>query len=472
MRKESKILVLILMLMAVFAINANSQTASEMKLSRPWTATYNPVGAPASGFSKTDVLNVTSTETSWKYDFTLRNWYQVDVGYWADAVPIPGPAGPSGKDGVCPPCPSNNVGGTFGSYGTSVFVSTFAEYKSATQLSLTGAVRKIYIVNSFTQTEKLRVSNTVNNPSTSLTIDQGNNRITIASGIDTAFVRSFPDYTTANTKVDFQLRVENGEFKADKNCIIFFLSSCYQGHFENCKFFGGKTAIDARWNLAGNIRECRFDDWGYVAVNLEFDGMPGGSNVYTQTNHYLLFHNNFRSPSKTTPNAFACVRSKGNSGILDWHNIYEGGDWLNNNNGCDYAVWNDDNGSTTVKDWNSWFSHIEFTPAIAGFYNKQANGCANYVGIYSQKECILFQCQSSGYTRFSFRDIPFMTEFTKIQNLGTGGRFYFQNCPGEFNPLDVKRWAGVRPDSTYINQLPGINPDGQNPVFYLGKRKI
>ena len=381
-----------------------------------------------------------------------------------------GPKGDKGDVGATGPQgpPGTSTGGAGFDFGTIRFCGTWTEYKQAVIDSKNGSVKTIYITKSFTQLEKLRFDDTPNNPSFSLSIKGGNNRITVAPGIDTANVRFFPTYTIANTKVDYQLHITELEISAPKSCLIFYLSSIYQFSFTHCKVWGGSDQLKTCWVLNGVVDHNRFEGWANNSAYLTFEGMQGGNNYTTQSNHWLFSNNNYR----TSPGQFSCIRTAAVSGFLDWHNIYEGGDWNNDNLGSSYAVYNDDNGSPTVKDQNHAYSHVEFKPLIAAYYSKLAGGTANWASVYMQKVGTLFQFQCTNYARFTLRDIPYIPNGTKFQSLGTGGRFYFSNVVPEFDPFNAANWVGAIPNESYMNGIPGISTSGQSAFIKLGIRKL
>lgn len=445
--------------------------------------TYDPPGGPGrihTGNIRPPSKPLNFNKPDYFYEASTGKWLQwIDIGWTESYIKSSqGPEGPQGatgasgatgspgRDGVCPSCPPTSGAGF--DFGTIRFCGTWPEYKQAVIDSKNGFVRTIYITKSFTQLEKLRFDDTPNNPSFSLSIKGGNNRITVAPGIDTANVRFFPTYSIANTKVDYQLHITELEISAPKSCLIFYLSSMYQFSFTHCKVWGGSDQLKTCWVLNGVVDHNRFEGWANNSAYLTFEGMQGGNNYTTQSNHWLFSNNNYR----TTPGQFSCIRTNAVSGFLDFHNIYEGGDWNNDNLGSSYAVYNDDNGSPTVKDQNHAYSHVEFKPAIAAYFSKLAGGTGNWASVYMQKVGTLFQFQCTNYARFTLRDIPYIPNGTKFQSLGTGGRFYFQNVVPEFDIYNSANWVGTMPSLNFLHSIPGISTSGQSGFIQLGSRKL
>jgi len=431
-------------------------------------AQLDPQPGPGRVFqSKT--LPTAKPERFGKFDFLYvideNKFYEWGVSWQASLMQpgFPGAVGPQGPQGI----PGTSTPGGF-DFGGIRFCGTWLEFKQAIFDSKTGAVRKIFITKPFTQLEKLRFDNTPNNPSFSLTIVGNNNRITVAPGIDTAFVRYFATYALASTKVDFQLHITELEITAPKTCIIFYMSSIYQFSMTHCKVWGGSEQLKTCWVLNGVVDHCRFEGWATNSAYLGFEGMQGGNNFTTQSNHWFFSNNNYR----TSPGQFSCIRTNAVSGFLDFHNIYEGGDWNNDNLGSSYAIYNDDNGSTTVKDQNHLYSHIEFKPLISAYYSKLAGGTASWSSVYMQKVGTLIQFQCTNYARFTMRDIPFLPNGTKLERLGTGGRYYFDNVVPEFDVFNSSNWAGTMPPLKDMNAIPGISTSGQSAFIQLGLRKL
>lgn len=465
MKRQFKMLLFLLLMVA----GASAQVTGPM---RPYQAPTLPL-APPSGFVKNRDVLFLPNGTGYIYS-SANKWVETTI-YYA-GVPGPagangmnglqgpqGPQGPKGEPGVCPPCPPSG-GSAPNPNDVKRDVRTWDEFKQACKDAESGKVRMIEILQPFTWSEKLRMEKTPNNPSFSLTVKGNNLKIPIALTVDTAFVRCFANYADASKVVDFQLHFENIELVAPQTCTIFYLSAMYGFSLKNSKLIGGFDQLKTCWVLNGVVDHNRFEGWKNCHAFLSWEGMNGGNNYTTQSNNWIWSNNNFR----TAPGQFACIRTNAVSGFLDLHNIYEGGDWNNDNLGSNYATFCDDNGSPTVKDENHLFSHVEFKPAIGAFYSKMAAGISNFSSVYMQKVAPLFIFNSSTYSKFSVRDIPFMPTGTKIQNSGSGGRFFFSNIPAEFDVYNSSNWVGTKPSDDNLFMLPGTSTNGQTPYLRLG----
>jgi hypothetical protein len=274
----------------------------------------------------------------------------------------------------------------------------------------------------------------------------------------------YNSFTTAEQKIDFQLKIENGEFfTTNPNCIIIYNAATYQGHVKYCKFNGGLKQLDLHFALNITIQENRFDNYKYCAIMLDIAPETGRGNNYTQSNHALLIQNNFRASAGN----FAAVYSRGNSGLYDFHNIYEGTD-----GGSDYAAYFTDNGSATVKNYTVIGSHVEFKPKKSCFFVQlSSGGVARFDDVYSQKDATLITANSNAYARIIVSNTPYITNLTKFENVGAC-RWYFINTPAECNVESAARWNGNKPDAKNISSIWGIDASGQWPFISLGGRKL
>lgn len=360
-----------------------------------------------------------------------------------------GKDGEDGKDGAM----------TVPASWTIRYVATFEEYKAAINLAKTGQVRMIYIVQSFTQTETLTIDGTPNNPSFSLNIIGCNNRITLAAGV-TGLVRTFPNLTEALKGVDFQLHVSNLEVKGAETGFI--VSGTYGSSFTNCRFYGLKRGVDARFALQTSVYDCQFWDCAIAGLDFEWDHFAGGSNSQSQPNHSVVWNCKFRS----SPGNFACLRVVGASGMYALHNIFEGGD--SNHNAADYAIYFDDNGSTVVKDCFFGFNHFEAKFRLAAAYVKLKDGSARFDNSYTQYAGTLFHFESSAYGHAYISHIPYLPNGTKFKCTGNGARVHWTGI--KFNPLDAAMWdGGVVPQKQEID---AVDPNGQTPYISLNGKKV
>jgi len=341
-------------------------------------------------------------------------------------------------------------------------VTTEAELRAAFASALTGNIKKINFLNNITLTKTIDFSQTLNNPSSSLTVDLQNNRLTIIA--DTGLKRMYTSFTTAEQKIDFQIRIENGEFfTTNPKCIIIYSAATYQGHVINCKFNGGLKQLDLHFALNFTIQENRFDNYKYCAIVLDIAPETGQGNNMSQSNHTLLMQNNFRASAGN----FAAVYSRGNSGLYDFHNIYEGTD-----GGSDYASYLTCNGSQTVKNYTVIGTHVEFKPKKSCFYAQlSSGGVARFDDVYSQKDATLITAASNAYARIIVSNTPYITNLTTFENVGAC-RWYFLNTPSECNVESAARWSTTKPDAKNISSIWGIDPDGQYPFINLAGRKL
>lgn len=380
--------IIIGMLLLLGHVTVQGQTATltknTMKLARPWIDTNNPVGDPASGFSKTDVLNVTSTQTSWMFDFTNKKWYQVNAGYWTPGPQGPqgltgqigptGPMGPKGPDGKCPDCPTTGTG-TQASYLSTRWVNSWSELKQAfLDMNTNGYPTDINLGQDITG---------VDNDSIQLTLRpimwalRGHGRAIIKNG--TVLYRDATSVQQSEVMIDMMPTIEDVKFldKSGKGNAI-RISSTYTGEIRMCQFFGYRDAILLPRGMNYQIHGNEFWNGTGWYINLTYKGVPGGGSSTTQPNVALIHNNKFRVDSL----AAGAVLTEGGSLIVKILNIIEGG--TDNHNGSDYGFKDDYAGSPNVKSTWTLLNHFEVKFAKAAYSGRLNDGFVHYVGNYRQ----------------------------------------------------------------------------------------
>ena len=368
---------------------------------------------------------------------------------------IPGPQGPKGDKGD----PGTGGGKPDGFTRT---VYTFNEYLLAFREADAGLVRAIYIRADFSFTDSVPIP--VNTKSQLIVYGSGAVLID-PIGLRRMHYRQVNTLSDAKKKIGFQLIVYNTEYrgKAGVSGMCFDMSSSYQTHYRDCIFTGFKIALNNEFCLQGSVTDCQFDN-NNIAINVDWDRFlnNSGSNTESQSNHFTIADNKFRSHLGDSCN----IRSNGASGVMLWHNIHEGGDTLGQ--GAKYAVVWDDNGSTVVKEFNALYEHIEFVPTVAIYNIKLKDGQATVGGQYIQKKGTIIKFTTAGYAKMVVKDMPFLNGEAKFQSTGSA-RWEFSGFHASFDANNPINWIGTPPSQTIQY---GYDTNGQAPYIKINGKKV
>jgi hypothetical protein len=424
----------VIMIIMSSGICSFSQTISGP--GRLWQGGFPPI-TPSTSFSNNrDVWQDTIGVKS--YVWTGSKWREspTQLGKGTN-----GTNGRDGVDGVCPSCPPSGTGNV----GNVRWVTNWTDLKTAL---IDNNIRAIYLASNITQTEKLRIPT---NYSAIKKIVGNGFDWNIPSAIDTGMTRNYASLTEANQGIDMQLRISDVIFKGGNNVGI-YLEANYGAKFEGCRFYNFKTALDLRWCMGTIVDQCYFWE-NYIGINFDYARFINGSNSASQSNHSIVTNCKFRS----SPNHFAPIKVIAVSGMVIYHNIFEGGDV--NHNGSDYEVFFDDNGSAVVKEVHIYGNHVEQKPKISAFNVRLKDGNAYVGGIYSQYDCNLIRFEGAGYAKMIVENIPYLTGGTKFENVSSAGRWKFINVPATFSISDLTKWISTPPINSAID---GWQTNGQS----------
>jgi hypothetical protein len=389
---------------------------------RLWQGGATPVTPSVSFSPNRDVWNDTIQKIS--YVWSGSQWRLSPTQFGKGAK---GDTGTQGVAGVCPTCPPSggaNIGGVR-------WVTTWAELLSALD---DNAVRSVHLAANITQTAKWRMP-------TSYTfikeIEGHGFTWNIPNSLDTGITRYYSSLTNANQGIDMQLRVRNVIFSGNNN-VGMYIEANYGSEFKGCRFYSFSVAMDLRWCMGTIIDQCYFWE-NYIGINLDYARFSGGSNSASQSNHCIVSNCKFRS----SPTHFAPIKATAASGLVIYHNIFEGGTALHD--GSQYEVYFDDANSNVVKEVNIYGNHVEQKPSVSAFHIKLKDGNAYVGGIYSQYDCTLITLESTAYAKMIVDNIPYLTSGTKFNNINSSGRWKFINVPATFTITDATKWVGAIP---------------------------
>ena len=371
-------------------------------------------------------------------NFNNRDLYRDTIGqvtyiwngarYVVAADQFEGPQGPAGPQG-----PQGAAGsGSGASFGPSVrWVSNFAELKSAVA-AIGNPVTAIYIDSTIYQTERLQWPVYFS----SLCFIYGNGNLwKLAPGVDTANVKTYPTMSEAKKGIDGQFHFEGIRFEGAINQTLFNWQATYGSSWEKCWFKNFDNALLFQWAMGVELKQCYVWDCNVFAW-FDFAKYPDLSEPNSQacSNHPLLFHNKIR----TKPGNKAVYRFRAASGVLNVHDIWEGADA----GGAEYLTDFDYAGSTTTKDFNSLFNHIEITPGIAAYRIRANDGYHAIRSIYAQKAGVLIDADgANGYPRILADQFCFLNPSAQFKSTG-GVRWNFTNFPETFTISSLTRWVG------------------------------
>ena len=439
MKKESKILVLILALMAIFAINAKSQTASQMQLARPWSATANPVGAPASGFTRTDILNVTSTKTSWMYNFTSRSWYQVDVGYWAKADPV--------------------------SFGKIKFVSNQNELQAAVLGFENGTTSSIHFMNDIGTTSMIVIPKIIGLLAKSPCIYLEGNTLFDASpgGLPILIGRLPSNQNEAlNLMQDVSVIIRDGGLrgKAGTGTLV-DLGATYASVVQAVKFNTAKNGSMFRFCLMANQSNCLFNNIGDTASAFTIGNWLGASAGDANAQSNSSYWNQCRVLSKAGSKVSFFV---GGSSNVDSRQLISES---NPTSVCEYDILRDDLGSRNVFDGKDESFHPEHRAVKANIEVRYKQGTYVLDGCYPQYGGVLFSAVSKGaYPIFEISRIGYLPADCKLQTSGGGISVYSKNNGSDVDLSLASNWVnGVLPTTYAIEGFQGA-PDKSGIAHY------
>lgn len=165
------------------------------------------------------------------------------------------------------------------------------------------------------------------------------------------------------------------------------------------------------------------------------------------------------------PGAFAGIRCVGTSGTYIVHNIFEGGDTLHVSS--DHAIYMTDDGSPVVKDGYIGWNHFEAKFPVAALWLR-GKDVIYYTGYnYSQYDLILIHFETIAYGHIYVEAIPYLTNGTKFESVGTGARWHWNKI--KFDPLSASIWATAIPVKQEIN---AVNPNGQTPYININGKNV
>lgn len=417
----------------------NKASAQDLSQGRIFTRATMPTGTISNFIANRDILIVNGQQYyysgGWKPVTIIRG----EKGDKGDTGAT-GATGEKGADGVCPDCPPSSGGGT-GNVGGVRWVTTWSELSTAIA---TSTVRSIHLAADITQGAKWRIPATYNRI---FEIEGHGFKFIIPSSIDTGIVRAYASLSDANSGIDMQMRIRNVEFVGANNVGI-SVSAMYGAKIEGCRFSNFKTAIYCGWNMGTIIDQCFFWE-NNISIELDYARFSGGSNSASQSNHTIVQNCKFRHSA----GQFGAIKATAVSGLRITGCIFEG-----IQNGGQYEVYFDDNGSTVVKDFVMSSCHIEQKPSVAGVYCRLKDGYAYVSHIFSQYDCNLISFESAGYAKMIVEAIPYLTSGTKFTNVNGAGRWEFINPPATFLTTDATRWNGSAP--TYLT-VTGWDTNGQ-----------
>lgn len=196
------------------------------------------------------------------------------------------------------------------------------------------------------------------------------------------------------------------------------------------------------------IDQCYFWE-NNTSIDLDFARFTGGSNSASQSNHTIIRDCKFRHSA----GQFGAIRSIAVSGLVVDHNIFEGVE-----NGPQYEVFFDDNGSPVVKEVTITNCHIEQKVSQAAIHVRLNDGYASVGNVFSQYDMKLISFESAGYAKMTVSNVPYLTGGTKFENKNTAGRWAFINPPATFLNTDAARWIGSIPSFLSVD---GWDTNGQ-----------
>lgn len=331
---------------------------------------------------------------------------------------------------VCPSCPPSSGGANVGFVR---WVTTAAELNSAWSGLANGSVRSIHLAADITLTQPLVIPSNYNRI---LEIDGHGAKITIPAAVPTGIKRAYPTLSEANAGIDCQLRITNVIFQGtNRTNTAIDVQATYGSEIKGCRIYDFQTGIKTGW-MMGTIIDQVYAWENYISIDLDFARFTGGSNSASQSNHTIVQNCKFRHSA----GQFGAIKATAVSGLRIRGCIFEGVQ-----NGSDYEVYFDDNGSTVVKDFEISNCHIEQQQQTAGIYIRLKDGFAYVNNVFSQYDCNLVKFESSGYAKCVIKGIPYFTAGTKFENVNSAGRWKFIDIPATFDPYAIDKWKTAVP---------------------------
>jgi hypothetical protein len=418
----------------------------DLDQSRLWFRDNLPVSKPTSFIAKRDVMILDNGDSfiwdgSWK---SVTNPLKGKDGL-NGRDGIDGINGIDGKDG------KDGIDGTSGTGGANIgfvrWVTTAAELNSAWAGLANGSVRSIHLASDITLTQPLVIPSNYNRI---LEIDGHGAKITIPSTVPTGIKRAYPSLSEANAGIDCQLRITNVIFQgASRTNTAIDVQATYGSEIKGCRIYDFQTGIKSGW-MMGTIIDQVYAWENYISLDLDYARFTGGSNSASQSNHTIVQNCKFRHSA----GQFGAIKATAVSGLRIRGCIFEG-----IQNGSEYEVYFDDNGSTVVKDFEISNCHIEQQQQTAGIYIRLKDGFAYVNNVFSQYDCNLVKFESSGYAKCIVKGIPYLTAGTKFENVNGAGRWKFIDVPATFLITDATKWNGTPPVNSSID---GWQTNGQS----------
>jgi hypothetical protein len=353
---------------------------------------------------------------------------------------------PKGEQGEQGPAGQNGTGSGSGpNVGVVRWVSNATELNAAWAGIASGSVRSIHLAADITLNQQLTIPA---NYSRILEIEGHGCKLVIPAGM-TAIGRSYASLNDANAGIDTQLRINNVIFEAsNRTAKAIDVQATYGSRIQGCRFYNFDTAIKCGWMMGTVIDQCYFWE-NNVSIDLGWANFQGGSTSASQSNHSVVRDCKFRHSA----GQFGAIKVTAASGIVIEHDIFEGVQ-----NGPQYEVFFDDNGSTVVKEFNVRGCHIEQQTSVAAIHVRLKDGFANVEDVYSQYDTTLVSFDSSGYAKMNVKGVPYLTGGTKFKNINNAGRWSFKDMPATFIPTDAAKWDGAVPSFPAIE---GWDTNGQ-----------
>lgn len=346
---------------------------------------------------------------------------------------------PAGADGL----PGTGSGGA--NVGSVRWVSNASELNSAWAGIASGTVRSINLAADITMSQPLVIPAGY---SRILEIHGHGNKLVVPANM-TAISRQYASLQEANAGIDTQLRITDVIFEStNRTAKAINVEATYGTRIQGCRFYNFDTAIKCSWMMGTVIDQCYFWE-NNISIDLDYARFAGGSNSASQSNHSIIRDCKFRHST----GQFGAVKSTAVSGLVVDHSIFEG-----IQDGPQYEIYFDDNGSTVVKEVTIKGCHIEQQPSVAGIYVKLNSGIANIDTIFSQYACNLVSFNSGAYGKMILSNVPYLVAGTKFKNVNAAGRWRLINPIAEFSVTDTARWDGAIP--TYL-AVEGWDPNGQ-----------
>lgn len=402
-----------------------------------------PLQRPSSFAANRDVMVVMPTMKAYYHDNV--NWIELPQLFG-----VQGPAGATGPQGIKgekgDPGPQGPQG-IPGPAGTGSVAGNVRWVTNEQELRIAFAdsnIRSIHLANNITLTQTINIPLSYNK-----ILELEGHGFSITSPV-TIFSRKYASLAAANAGIDMQFRIRNVEFISTSNRTAdgIDLEANYGARIEGCRFSNFRSAFKGGWTMGTVIDQCYFWE-NNVSVDLDYARFTGGSNSASQSNHSVVRDCKFRHSA----GQFGAIRAIAVSGLVVDHCIFEGVE-----NGPQYEVFFDDNGSTVVKEFSVKGCHIEQKTSVAAFYVRLNDGYANIDTVFSQYDTTLIAFNSGAHAKMIVSNVPYLTAGTKFNNMNTAGRWKFVNPPATFIATDATKWVSAIPSFLAIE---GWDTNGQ-----------